>query len=124
MPFYVWSCEPRNAHLDTKVEQTMEQRPVPVAPKCECGELMERDYTREATSYRAANGYPYDTKNISGKMITVTDPGHEAALCKIHGVAKRDDSAWVDKEYKGYNWKTDKQEYSEGSGMGMPGVWI
>jgi hypothetical protein len=121
MPFYVWSCE--EGH-DQKVEQTFEHKMEPKAPECECGALMERNYPLESRRHIPASGYPYVTKNITGKEITVTDAGHEAELCKIHGVAKRDDAAWIEKRYVGYNWKTGEQEYSEGSGRGLPGSWI
>ena len=68
--------------------------------------------------------YPFVTKNFNGKEIEVTSKAHEKALMQQYGVVKRDDVAWNDKEYLGYNPKTGKQEYKEGSGMGMPGVWF
>lgn len=121
MPFYVWSCDKDKIK---HVKQTFEYKMEPKAPRCNCGNFMERDYHLESRRHIPASGYPYDTKNITGKRITVRDSNHEAELCKRHEVEKRDDAAWLDKEYLGYNWKADKQEYSEGSGMGLPGVWV
>jgi hypothetical protein len=124
MPFYVWSCED-HVGAEKQVEQTFEAKPEPKAPSCaHCGTPMERDYHLESRRHIPASGYPYVTKNITGKEITVTDAGHEAELCKIHGVAKRDDAAWIEKRYVGYNWKTGEQEYTEGSGRGLPGSWV
>lgn len=68
--------------------------------------------------------YPYTTKNITGQEITITDAGHERALLKEHGLAQRDDVAFLEKEYVGYNHRTGKQEYKEGRGVGMPGCWV
>lgn len=68
--------------------------------------------------------YPFKTKNFNGQEIEVTSRAHEAALMKEHGMVKRDDVAWIGKEYLGYNHKTGKQEYKEANGVGMPGCWI
>lgn len=122
MPFYVWSC---NEGHEQEVEKTFEHKMEPKAPDCpRCKQSMERDWHLESRRHTPASGYPYVTKNITGQPITVTDASHEAQLCKEHGVAKRDDAAWIDKEYLGYNWKTDKQEYKEGNGVGNPGCWV
>lgn len=79
-------------------------------------------------AYRQTHGdsaqYPFVTKNFNGKPIEVRDPSHHRALMKEHGVVQRDDVGWVEKEYLGYNPKTKKQEYKEGSGMGLPGCWF
>jgi len=68
--------------------------------------------------------YPYTTTHIDGTQLEVRDAGHERALLASHGLVQRDDVAYVNKEYLGYNWKTKKQEYKEGNGMGMPGCWF
>jgi hypothetical protein len=68
--------------------------------------------------------YPFTTKMFNGKEIEVTSRAHEKALCQEYGVRKRDDAAWIDKEYLGYNSRTGKQEYRESSGVGNPGCWI
>jgi hypothetical protein len=68
--------------------------------------------------------YPFVTKNFNGQPIEVTSRAHEKALCQEYGVVKRDDVAWNDKEYLGYNYRTKKQEYKEANGVGMPGCWI
>jgi hypothetical protein len=68
--------------------------------------------------------YPFTTKNFTGQPVEVTSRAHEKALMAQHGLVKRDDVAWVDKEYVGYNHRTGKQEYKEGRGMGNPGCWF
>jgi hypothetical protein len=72
----------------------------------------------------ASNGYPYVTSNITGSPIEVRSPGHEAELCKVHRVVKRDDMAWIEKRYEGFDLKTKKQQYTEGSGRGLKGQWV
>jgi hypothetical protein len=68
--------------------------------------------------------YPFTTKHFNGQEIEVTSRAHEATLMQEHNMVKRDDVAWNEKEYLGYNRLTGKQEYKEGSGMGMPGCWF
>lgn len=68
--------------------------------------------------------YPFVTKNFNGQPIEVTSRAHEKALMQQYGVVKRDDSAWIEKRYLGYNRRTGKQEYAEGNGCGLPGCWI
>jgi hypothetical protein len=68
--------------------------------------------------------FPFITKNFTGQPIEVTSRAHEKALMQEHGVTKRDDIAWNEKSYEGYNPKTGKQEYKEANGVGMPGCWI
>lgn len=68
--------------------------------------------------------YPFTTKNFNGQPIEVTSRAHERALCQQYGVTKRDDVAWVNKEYSGYNPRTKRQEYREGNGVGLPGCWV
>jgi hypothetical protein len=85
---------------------------------------MERDWHGEARRHTPSSGYPYITKNITGEPIEVRDSNHEAELCKMHNVVKRDDQAWLEKEFIGHNWRTGKPEYWEPSGRGMPGSWI
>lgn len=81
-------------------------------------------HEKKEIGYLAVKSYPFVTKNFNGKPIEVQSASHERALCREFGVVKRDDVAWNEKEYLGYNPKTKKQEYREGSGMGLPGVWI
>jgi len=120
MPFYNWVCEKCNA-----TEQTFEHHCTPVAPS-HCKQPMVRDWHGEARVHTPASGYPYITRNITpdGSPVEVKSAAHEAELCKIHGVTKRDDQAWIEKEYVGHNWRTGKPEYWEPSGRGMPGSWI
>lgn len=68
--------------------------------------------------------YPFTTKNFNGQEIEVTSRAHEKALCRQYGVVKRDDVAWIEKEFLGYNHYTGQQEYKEGRGVGMKGCWI
>jgi len=68
--------------------------------------------------------YPFTTKAFTGKEIEVTSAAHEKALCQAHGMTKRDDAAWLEKEYVGYNRRTGKHEYKEGRGVGLPGCWV
>jgi hypothetical protein len=68
--------------------------------------------------------YPFVTKNFDGTPIEVTSAAHEKALCQRYGVVKRDDVPWVEKTYEGYDWRSGKQKYREGSGMGLPGCWV
>lgn len=79
-------------------------------------------------SFRQTHGdqksYPFVTKNFNGKPIEVTSAAHERSLMKQYGVVKRDDVGFIEKEYLGYNYKTGKQEYKEGRGVGLPGCWI
>jgi len=72
----------------------------------------------------AEKSYPFTTRNFNGQAIEVTSRAHEKALCQQYGVQKRDDVAWVEKEYLGYNWRTKQQEYKEGRGVGLPGCWV
>jgi len=68
--------------------------------------------------------YPFITKNFNGKPIEVTSRAHEKSLCQQYGQVKRDDVAWTEQQYLGYNWQTKKQEYKEGNGVGLPGCWV
>jgi hypothetical protein len=61
---------------------------------------------------------------FTGQEVEVTSRAHERALMQQHGCVKRDDSAWINKEYVGYNHRTGKQEYKEGNGVGMPNCWV
>lgn len=98
---------------------------------CEkCGETLEVGswpfcpHTKREVGYIAVKSYPFVTKNFNGKPIEVTSASHEKALMQQFGVVKRDDVAWNEKTYEGYDHRTGKQVYKEGTGMGLPGVWI
>jgi len=120
MPFYMWCCEP----CLKRGEKTFEYKMEPVPPVCACGANMERDYNAEAGGHVPSSGFPYTTSNITGSPIEVTDLGHEKELCRIHGVTKRDDAAWLTKEHAGLDWRTGKPLYNESSGVGDPGCWV
>lgn len=70
--------------------------------------------------------FPYTTTNIhpEGKAIEVKSEAHLQQLCKEYGVVHRPDVAWLEKERIGYNFRTGKQEYKEGNGVGLPGCWV
>jgi len=76
-----------------------------------------------ARGHIAANGFPFTTTHITGKPIEVTSEGHLKALCQAHVVTHRPDVAWLEKQHLGSD-RTGKPIYREGSGMGLPGVWI
>jgi hypothetical protein len=86
-------------------------------------------FVRKKSGYQE---YPYKTKNLTadGSEVEVTGKGHEKALMDQYErdtgnkLVKRDDAAWVGEQYDGYNRHTDEQEYSSGSGRGMPGQWV
>lgn len=71
----------------------------------------------------AANGFPFTTSHITGKPIEITSESHLKALCQAHGVTHRPDVAWLEKQHLGSDRKGNPV-YREGSGMGLPGVWI
>jgi len=81
-------------------------------------------HAAKEVGFLASKSYPFTTRNFNGKPIEVRDASHERQLCAEYGVVKRDDVAWVEKEYLGYNHKTKQQEYKEGRGVGMPGCWV
>lgn len=74
----------------------------------------------------AASAFPYVTKNIhpDGKAIEVRSPGHLKELCKTFNVTPRDDAAFIEKEWLGYDMRTKKHVYREGAGVGLPGCWV
>ncbi len=72
----------------------------------------------------ASKQYPFTTRAFNGQEIEVTSGAHEKALCAQYNVRKRDDVAWNEQRYLGYNPVTKKQEYKEGNGVGLPGCWI
>lgn len=94
-------------------------------PPCECGNLPERVWAL-GNSHRGASGFPYVTTNIlsDGSPVEVRSAQHLDQLCKEHGVTHRPDNGWIDKTYVGVDFRTGKQIYKEGSGMGMPGSWF
>lgn len=68
--------------------------------------------------------YPFTTKAFNGKPVEVTSRAHEKALMQQYGVRKRDDAAWVEQQYEGYNYRTKRHEYKEANGVGLPGCWV
>lgn len=94
-------------------------------PTCECGKPTERVWAL-GTNHNPGGTYPYITKNIlpNGQPVEVTSAAHLDRLCRENGVTHRPDNGWLGKEYKGVDFRTGKQIYKEGSGMGLPGTWI
>lgn len=118
MPVYDWKCSACPFEEEAFVETWRDLR------SCElCSAPMEKVWSLSA-EHRAASGYPYITKNITGEAIEVKSPGHERELCKLHGVNKRDDKAWENQEYLGWDPKARRQRYKEGNGVGTPGCWV
>jgi hypothetical protein len=118
MPTYDWRCPGCSFEEEAYVESWKSPRPC-----SECQVLMEKVWST-ASEHRSGGGYPYKTKNITGKLIEVQSPSHEKQLCREHGVTKRDDAAWLWQEFEGVDMRTGKQKYREGNGVGMPGCWI
>jgi hypothetical protein len=118
MPIYAYQCASEDAHeFEQYVPLTESENPL-----CSCGATTEKIWKiSKRTGYTR---YPYVTKNITGEPVEVTDAAHEAALCKQYGVVQRDDAAWIEEEYLGYNPRTGKQEYGGCSGVGLPGCWV
>ena len=90
-------------------------------PKCECGGKGERVW--KITSRTGYGIFPYTTSNLTGSPIEITSPAHLRSLEKKHGVRLRDDVAYINQEWRGYDPVTKKQIYNE-SGRGMKGQWI
>lgn len=85
---------------------------------------MERMWSN--SHVKGSDVFPFTTKNIhpDGKPVTVKSEKHLKQLCAEHGAVHRPDAAWINKDYKGYNVRTQKHEYAEGNGCGMPGSWV
>ncbi len=69
------------------------------------------------------NGFPFTTSNITGKPMTFNSQRELDRACREHGVTHRPDVAWLEKRHLGSD-RNGNPIYSEGSGMGLPGVWI
>jgi hypothetical protein len=85
---------------------------------------MDKAYSL-AVTHIPGGTYPYMTRNITkdGKPVEVRSAAHLKDLCKQHGVTHRDDNAYIEKSYEGYDIRTGKQKYRESSGAGLPGSW-
>ena len=97
---------------------------VPVAPACGCGAAKVRDWHGEAGHHIPGSAWPMTTSNLSGKPETFESQKALDRRCKELGVRQRDDASYVDQSYEGYDIRTGKQNYNEGSCRGNPGVWI
>jgi hypothetical protein len=124
MPVFDWECA--KAHQFELYQHTRGE----AAPTCivelesgaQCGETTERIWgITKRTGYAQ---YPYVTKNLTGKPIEVRDAAHESRLMREHKVTKRDDAAYIDKTWDGYDFRTGQQKYTEGRGVGSPGCWV
>jgi hypothetical protein len=94
-------------------------------PKCkECSAPTERVW--RTSRHIPASAFPYVTRNIhpDGRPIEVKSASHLDSLCKRYNVVHRPDAAYIEKEYQGYDLRTGKQVYKEGSGRGVKGAWI
>ena len=117
MPTYDFQCEPCSNHIEAYVPLTTTTVPCPG-----CGVGMEKVWT--VSIRKEGAGFPFTTKNLTGEPIVVESQSHLDRLCKEHNVTHRPDAGWIEKEYLGYNMKTKKQMYKEGSGAGLPGCWF
>lgn len=95
-----------------------------LAPCTSCGGVTEKVWS--ITHRTAASAFPYVTTNIlpGGKPIEVKSAKHLDELCRRHNVTHRPDAAWLTQERTGFDFRTGRPTYSEGSGVGMPGGWI
>ncbi len=64
------------------------------------------------------------TSHLTGKPETFNSQKELDQRCKELGMVQRDDSAFLNKRYEGYDIRTGKQKHSEGSGRGNPGQWV
>lgn len=129
MPVYDFSCPAGHMMMEAYLPLRDAAN-----PKCEeCGMEMERVWGL-GSAHRGTQIFPYVTKNLNGKPIEIKSPGHLRELCKIHGKVLRDDVAYINERYEGYDFGHydpdlkrrvgDGQRYSEGSGRGMRGQWF
>lgn len=125
MPVYTYSCDACKHDFDAYVHFTTSTNQA-----CEkCGGPTEKVWT--VSQRNGYSSFPYKTRNITadGSEVEVTSAAHEKQLMQEYTratgaeIRKRDDAAFIDKEYRGYDWKTKTQRYEEGSGVGRPGCW-
>jgi hypothetical protein len=104
MPFYVWTCFecPNSSH--TSWQSISAPR---IAPLCECGRPMERDWHAEHRGHVPVSTFPYFTSHITGHPLEVKSESHLQQLCKQHNVRHRPDAAFIEND----------------SGQGLPGSW-
>lgn len=96
-------------------------------PACEDCAVEDAPKVERIWAVSKRSGYqifPYTTSNLTGKPIEIKDAKHLKQLEKKFNVRLRDDAAYNNQEYAGYDRKTGKQVYKEGSGRGMPGQWV
>jgi putative FmdB family regulatory protein len=120
MPVYDFACDDCKKEWEGYVHSFDDP-----TPDCECGGASQKVW-RPRWSRKNNDLYPYITKNIhpDGRPIEVESASHLNKLCKQYGVRHRPDVAWNEEEYTGYDWKTGKQTYHRGSGLGVKGCWI
>lgn len=119
MPIYALGCLAEPSHQFEGYAPKFETP----NPPCEtCGAETERIW--KITKRTGYHRYPYTTTNINGKPMEITDAAHEARVLKEHNLVQRDDVAYLEEEYVGYDPYTDKQVYRHGSGRGLPGQWV
>lgn len=118
MPIYAYEC-PSGHQFERYVPKFDDP-----APECaDCGAFGSEKIWK-VTRHLGGGTFPFVTTHITGKPVEVTSEAHLQALCKEHGVNPRPDAAWLTKEYVGVDFRTGKQIYKEGSGMGLPGCWF
>jgi len=107
--------------MDNKCEKCGRELEVGMYPFCK-GSPEQHGAFRQ--THGDTKSYPKVVTHFNGKPILVTDAAHDRRLQKEYGVVLRDDVAFTEKTYEGYNGRTKRQEYREGSGMGLPGCWF
>lgn len=119
MPIYSFECQNCKHQYDAYVPRIGATSP---CSQCQ-SETVEKIWTTTVHS-SVASAFPYITTNITGSPIEIKSAKHLEQVCREHGVTHRPDNAFLSKEYKGYSFRHNKQIYTEGSGLGMPGSWI
>jgi putative FmdB family regulatory protein len=124
VPIFQYECASGEAHQFEHYLHTREQEE-PLCPSCGSAATRIWKITKRSGYHR----YPFKTKNITGYEVEVTDESHENALIASmreqgREIVQRDDVAWIDEEYVGYDPRSGKQVYRQGSGRGLPGQWI
>lgn len=118
MPVYAYQCTPEEHQFEAYVHSHRDACP----PCLICGGTTEKIW--KITRHIGGVNWPFTTKHLTGKEETFADQAALNQRLKELGMVRRDDAAWLEQEYQGYDWVTGKQKYKEGSGLGMPGCWV
>lgn len=118
MPLYQLQCQ----SCSVSEEQYLVRHSDP-NPACRhCAGATERVW--QGVQRGAVSVFPYVTTHLTGKPLEIKDAGHLRQLEKQHGVRLRDDSAFTEQRWEGYDFRNKRHRYTEGSGRGLPGSWV